>query len=202
MASKPTAQPGPSPPGSRAGDDEGRADAASRAVRGNQPQRLERLVTLSGVATPSAPMAAGGEHADGVAAQHRAGLVGDQRAVAVAVGRDQGVEAVLRDPGARCVRRPPGATASVSIGTKLSVRPRPITSAPSAPEGFDDEVAAAALCSPDPDAQAGEAAGAEEVHGALRGSARSPASAAASVAGRAGGSRGRAPRRCRPRRPW
>ena len=40
----------------------------------------------------------GGQGADGVAAEDRAGLVGDQRPVAVAVGGDERVEAVLRDP--------------------------------------------------------------------------------------------------------
>ena len=82
------------------------------------PLSSTALVEVTGVTTVVGAEESRGEKADDVAAEEGAVLVGDQRAVGVAVGRDDGVEAVLRGPAVD-ERDVLGTSASVSTGTKV-----------------------------------------------------------------------------------
>ncbi len=71
-----------------------------RTTLANHPDRSTAVLAFERRRDRVRPENVRGQRADGVAAQHGAGLVGEERAVAVAVGRDQRRQPVRLDPGA------------------------------------------------------------------------------------------------------
>ena len=72
-----------------------------RSTRANRPGLSRAEFEVTGVTIVSTPEQPRGQSPQQIAAQEAAGLVGDERAVGVAIGRDDGVEPALARPVTR-----------------------------------------------------------------------------------------------------